>query len=346
MRQRPLFFFLTLLFFSVSVSSCNRSREREERTLHRLLSDGELLIYSEEFSQAKQRIESSLSQIEKLIQRYPKRGSGYILRMKAHFLLFSLRAIPLLEESALSSEELITLLPSDRQREELALREQLEKDAKESERRALSLPEQIALHITLASFYRFFEETLPLSEAEYRKALRLSRELSEKKNQQKSGEWLEEQKRQLYMSLVEVLLAEKKWEEMLEVLQEFSPVYKLSSFAKKFRRLENEIALIEEKLRQTFYSPPSSKKEQLMKRFKRQSFSSMKFLPYSSYTPRETQLMLREEELTQVKNQLIYRLIAYYHLDRQEEWLKGKSLLLDYYPEIAAHLVQALEKKK
>lgn len=346
---------VSIFLLLVLLCACGRSVDREAQRAQALLNEADLLIDGRMFTDAELKAKEALNKLDHVLQRDETHTDYRLLRIRALMTLFMSRNILTIEQAEIRPRSLVRFPEA----EELSDYETTVRPA-EQELKAvingdtpLKFDQAAFAHSTLATIYRLNLNTVKESLWEYDKALKVYdkqlRKLHSEKKQIGSNRFaimrLENQIRSLQQAKAEVLLLTEDWGTALEVLRKTMAGMDLLYFSVQFDLLEGEIADLENKLSLDESLAEGSRENKLLSSIQssRQDRKLGQREKLGGKNPYQVELLLRRMQLDDIQNNLLYRIIALYHLEENERLEAARSTLRQYYPGLEAELIQLLK---
>lgn len=345
-----------LLIMLLCLSSCQRSIDRNAQRAQALLDEADLLIDSRLFTDAELKTKEANEKLTKVIEKYPDNIDYRLLHIRSLMTLFVARNTLTIEQADIRPRSLVrfpdtetlsdfstTIIPA-----ELALKEIIHGSA------PLKFDQKAYVHSTLAAIYRLKVETNEESLKEYNIALSTyEEELQRLRSEEKalgSNKFaimrIEHNIRSLQQAKTEVLLLVERWDEALEVLRDSMAGTDLKFFPVQFDLLEGEIAILKNKLSLDETLAEGSRESKLLQSIeaKKKERWHSKQENLGGKNPYQVELLLRQVQLDELQNNLMYRIIALYQLKESERLEQARKTLRGHYPEMDAELYQLLQE--
>ena len=347
-----------LFFWVVLLLGCTFSSEKEGFRCQALLDEAELYIESRQFDLSEEKIAQALERIEDVLSRNPSNIDISLLKTRAYFLLFMTRNTLILEQARIRPRSLVRLPEMYEYRDyaetiipaKLILQELINTRDKE-----LSYEQRGFIHASLAAIFRLNLATAKEANEQYNLAVAAYRtwlnQLKSPKTKIGSKEInihrIQKEILDLCMAQAEVNLLQEHWVETLDLLERTKGGKDLKYFSVQFELIEEEIAAItnkciEEKIK--FDQSRGGKLSTAIQKARSSQLSYKDQLICSS--PYEFELRHKRQNLQNVQNNLMYRIICYYHLNQQENLDKSRHILRTYYPELDQRLAALLMSEK
>ncbi len=354
--MRKIASFFLLLLFTISLFSCSDKNEIKAKNSELLLFEAEELFTLREFDGAEKLILEAVAKLDDVVKAAPEDVDYRLLRARAYFLLFQSKNILTLENAPQRPRSLVRIAEASSYVGYDSTIPSAESDLKAAlnTREEFSKEEEAITRGMLAAVYRLTPFTASKADTQYLKAIEATRswlmELEKPQEERKKKRFAiknaQEMLVSLQMSRVEVNLLLEKWPTALSVLESIMGGRDLKYFSLQFNLLENKISSILKRLEENKEYAKESRAGKLLdfiKRSRKTKNSQGKEVS-STLNTLETELLQTEEILTTVKNNLIYRVICYYHLGQKENLRRANQILKSYYPNIATRLSTALER--
>ncbi|MBN4066465.1 hypothetical protein JYU14_00045 [Simkania negevensis] len=340
-----LFALTALLLFSFG---CNSQQEQRELIQNQLLLDeANNLIELRELPRAKKTLEKAVNSLNDKIAKQPGNPGLQLQRAQALLAYFTAENLLTIEQAPIHPQSLMRIpSPSDYTGyHEYIARAMADVDNVLSSRQ-LSYEKKAAAYTLLASIYRLKEDTMARASNAYEKAIDNSvdwlNEIRTTKGKKKplaiNIHRVEEQVHLLQIARVETLLAIQDWEEALTQLEEARGGKDLKFFAIQIEFENRRISDFQQKINEDFERNRGASRLSYQSDKKRTRTDELQGL--NAY---ETALWQSELRLTDLKNNLIYRIICYYNLDDKRALEEARKILKHSYPYIETELTQQLE---
>lgn len=308
-------------------------------------------IEQREFLQAEDLIKTAIKSLDELIEKDRDNVDYLLLRARAYYLLF-LSKNTLVMERALARPRSLVKLPE--------FSEYIDFDgsielSKKDLQRVLILPakneEKAVARSLLGNLLGLDAQGALNADEQYKKAIEHFQEkfyeLQENSkigSQKFAKEAIEEKIKALMLSRVEVLMLAEEWQKALRILQEHMAGDDLKYFSVHFTLFENKINTLEKRLEDNKKRTAQSREAKLHQVIEKIRQKKLPKQNLEQFNPIELELLKTEEQLTETKNHLIYRIICYYNSSNEQSLRQSEEILRSFYPEIHAKLRLALEQ--
>ena len=339
---------IILIYFcilGICFHSCQQSTNKEAQTSQNLLDESELLIESREFKEAYKSAKKALNTIQLVIKKDKKNPDFQLLEIRALLNMFMAQNTLIIENSNIRPRSLVRLpFPEDYQNLEETLvpaKKQLIQMANEAKN--LSFEQEGYIHSSLATIFRLNLTTLNQADKEYNKSIKhyynwVDELQATTKSQRRNALKVENIKNQiqnLKIAQIEVNLLKENWNRSLDLLQITMGNSDLQYFSTHFSLLENQIEGLIEKLQEYKKKKTGTRENNLtllLEKIRKQPLSKKENLARTN--PYVLELNHLFSKLTDLKNNLLYRIICYHNLKDKEKLKESTSILLRFYPEL------------
>lgn len=332
----------------------NRADERLAHRSQYLLDEADLLMDSRRFDEAYDQSQEALQNLLSLHERHPHHVDIALLTTRAHLTSFLAKNARLIATSPIDPQTLFRI-PSKEQYEgyldhvtpahELLVKLSSEVGEEEREKKAF-------IHGNLAAVYRFEKSTAHLAEQEYAKVDRVLQgwlaHLKANPPTIGSNKYammnVRQRIRDNKMAQAEVSMLSESWLTAVDQLKEAMAGDDFKFFTTQFGILEKRRAQLEAKLAQAEGREDPTKSGRLLMMVKnRVAKRSSKTAEVAGASPYETELNLVLSELSDIKNNLLYRIICLHRLGRYQEREISRATLRSFYPELDQEMSQLLQ---
>lgn len=354
LRLHPLAFALFVVIF-FTTSACQKPFSRQLHKNQAIIDEAENLISRREFTKAAKTVSEAISKLSQIIEKNPDVPSLYLLRSQAYFTLFQAKNTLLIENAAPRARSLVRLPSKDQYIDyDISLKKAFndvqfvlgKNDAIDEEKKAIA-------YILIASIFRLEIDNLAKSDQFYSKAIDIYKEQLNKLQKTKMGSPLPKTKivrlenriNFLRLSQVEVNLLAENWVKSLNLCEQIVAGKDLKYFSVNFERLNQDIADIDNKITRIKEEQKGYRREQrivklIEERKKKMALENRRSL---SENPYQEVLIEKEEELTHLKNNLIYRIICFHNLQEKQMEEESRSILRRFYPHLDAQFNAIVE---
>ncbi|MDF2550152.1 MAG: hypothetical protein K0S07_1219 [Chlamydiales bacterium] len=322
--MRSLYFTLLILFLSVS---CQKSALKEGLSARVNLEEVDLLIGQREFTKAIDKANESLKAIDAILAKNSEEKDYQLLFVKAHLLLFSAKNTGIIENAPIQPKNFVRL-PAlsdyiDYEKDVLPALAILTRLSQEK----LPLSQQVFVATSIAFIKRLDLQTANEAIDAYNQALAHLEVLAVEKKEGKGGAPslldIQQEIQSIKAQQVEVYLLQNAFQEALGRLEELAAGKDLLYFSNRFRLLEDKIYEIRSHLHQE--APPLDDDRSEQTKLRQEN-------------PYRLEFRHLQQELVNLQNNLLYRLICYKQLQQKEEFKQGQEILKSFYPELNEEL--------
>ncbi|MCH1430311.1 MAG: hypothetical protein GWP59_00955 [Chlamydiales bacterium] len=345
MKKFPLSLILCILISLLA--SCNKTEGKVLLRNQKMVYQAEAYINTREFDRAKEYVELALKDLNGAIDNDPENPHLRIVRGQALLTLFRAENYVTFDKSTPRPRNLMQL---PRRNELVGLENTLVPAAQdllvaldEKNIEDLEFKHQTIAHTTLAHIYRLDEKQLANADIQYEKAIRLYEEeyrkhrekISSRTPYQRKLEMLRNQIHYLILSQVEVNLLAENWPRALGLLEKMAGKQDLKFFATQFPLIENKIQAIENKMAEIKASPSKEDRGKKLVDIIRKNRKN-KPASQDSVGVYEALLLQTEINLTDLINNLKYRIICYNNLSEKTQEAEARRILRMYFPQLDA----------
>lgn len=339
--------FLAILFISFLAISCSQADNKLAFKSQRLLDESDVLMERHDYNNAFKKVQQAQSNLNVLISKHRNNADYLILHARANFNLFLIKNVSVFN-AAKQDPLSLTALPKA---QDYISRDKYLLPAIINLNKILNSPDTkptseqiIAANVLLASIYRLDEKTLDKAINHYQTAISIyvqqlqDLRAEETKLSPKTHAIAKKENeiRNIQMAMAEIYILKHKWEPALFLLEDIAGGPDLKYFDTHFALLQNKLAEAEKQMQ--LKQASDTKKSKTKNFIKKKSSSDI------SYSTEEAAIMQIETTLTALKNNLIYRIICFYHLKRNNELKEAREILRQYYPEVDAKVMQELDQ--
>lgn len=345
--------FLSLLMLC-AFGGCGRAEMRSAAKAQGILDESDLLIEARNFPKARDGAIDAMKKIDDLLAEDPENIAYKLLKVRAHMTIFMTKNILIMENAEPKPRSLVRL-PELKDYVDYDLHiGYVEKELKGllNNSAVLSEDQKAYIHGTLAAVLRLNTKTLAQADQEYAKAQEVYQGMRDKlKNEKKkigSNEWAitrtENMIRDLQMARSEVDLLAEDWNGALKQLGDAFAGEDLKFFSTHFKIIRSSIASLEAKLEQDELLMIKSREEKLLRKIsiQKQKRTLSKTEELAAENPYKLELLQNQLLLSQMQNNLIYRIICYKQLGAADKLQEARDILREFFPDLEEELMKEL----
>lgn len=340
--------FVLIATVALCFTACQSSTlEREAGRAQGTLAEADLLMELRRFDEAEARGYEALDKVAVILEQAPENIDYRLLRVRALMTIFMAKNVVIIEQAPVRKGSLVRIPARSEYREYDDLVGPSEAELKDIANNIddLSWEQSGYVHGMLAAILRLTPETAEDADREYVLALdayeawltdlKDNRPIVGSNNFQIGR--LENQIRGLLLARAEVNFLTEDWSVALEMLEEVMAGPDLKYFEVQFPFLEKQVEDIQKKLEddeRITLDPRVRRLNEAIARTRKGSMSARE--ERAAMDPYKAQLLHIKIELADTKNNLLYRIICYQRLGRQQEYDEARLILRTYYPELDA----------
>lgn len=344
-----------LIIFAFTLFSCE-SKKNDIKAAHSiaLLNEAEYMLDIREFGESESKVIEALEMLAPIISKNPTNIDYLLLRSRAYYLLFSSKNTLVIENSPEQPQSLVRIPEMwnyiDYDTTILLAKKDIEEILKQG--KSATLEQKVAARAMLGNIFRLNPSTCLKAYEQYQKAVdaskKLLHDLEHPKNKLEQKNLavarVKEQTQALRTSQVEVLLLAREWKKSLSILESMMAGEDLKYFSVQFTLLENKIAALQTRLKEsTRYNKESreGKLNRLLEKVRKKKRKDVQ--GFEKYNPIEIELIKTERSLVSMKNNLIYRIICYHHTKQNARLQRAHNILRSFYPNLDEKITEALK---
>jgi hypothetical protein len=310
-----------------------------------MIYQAEALINTREFDLAKEYVELAIKDLNEYVEKDPENPHLRVVRGQAFLTLFRAENYLVFDQATPRPRNLMQLP----KRNELTNIEQTLSPAAADLNLALSkdlisqleFKHETIARTTLAHVYRLDEKQLGKADLEYEKAIKLyeveyrahRNKITSRTPHQRKLEILKNQINYLLISQTEVNLLAENWPKALGLLEKMAGKNDLKFFATQFPLIENKIQAIQNKMAELkVHENKEARGRKLVDLIKKNRKN--KPTKADSAGIYEALLMQTEIDLTDLINNLKYRIICYNNLNEKLLEAEARKILRMYFPQL------------
>lgn len=343
---------ILVLFLCLCLQACNYREHAKALQSQSQLEQAQTFIDRREFFQAEEMIGKAIKTLDQLLVKESDNVDYLLLRARAHYLFFLSKNITVMERAAPQANSLVKI-PQFSEYIDFELNTE---PAKKDLQKVLILQsknEQRAVARTLLGNLLGLDAQSALdADEQYQKAIfhykEQSREIDRENKIGKrryAKQEIQEKIKSIMMSRAEVLLLAQEWKKALAVLQEHMAGNDLKYFSVHFTLLENKIHALEKRLEDNKKRSAESREAKLSQVLEKIRQKNPEKSRSEVLNPIELELLSTEEQLTETKNNLIYRMICYFQIKDQKNLKASEEIFRSFYPQLHKKIKIALEQK-
>ena len=354
--MRVNFYVFPLFIACLLLSSCGRAEQRGINRAQTYLDEAAILNESRRFDRAEEKATEAIKQLQVLMVESPDNFELRLLKSRAYTSLFMSKNIVIMENATVQNESLVRL-PKFHEyvnyEETLKLAEENLLYVLNHYKEELKEEHLSYIHASLAGVYRLDTKKLKSADEEYVKALdiyksslhRLKNDESKIGNHNLAIARLENTIRSLQMARAEVNLLAKNWPQALDILRSAMAGTDLEFFPVQFEILNGQIYSIHRRMADAEKLRQSSRGHRFLAAIKdKKAPESLEKNAISGSDPYMGELLQTQLYLTDVQNNLLYRIICYYQMQQEPQLEKAYQILGEFFPELRSQTQQLLEE--